>query len=103
MQYILTEEEYAKLQKQAAAGQKVEGKTVVGLTPNQLQNLCTKIANEMPVKWVGWPKDHPIEPWGCMITEIKQQEDQGVSGAEWYCDNCPVSSLCPYQYKSWSQ
>jgi hypothetical protein len=85
MQYILTEEEYKAL--------KSNSKLLNGVTEKQLQTLCTKIADEMPVKW-GWGGPDP-KPWGC----IKSVED----GDEWYCDSCPVQDICPEPYKEWSK
>jgi hypothetical protein len=86
MMYILTEKEYNDLVNKRA---KVE----LGDT-KKLQKLCTKIANEMPVKW-GWGGADP-KPWGCFITAVEK-------GEEWFCDTCPVQSICPYDDKRWSQ
>ena len=58
MQYILTQEEYDNLKKKQ--------KTEFQLSKNNLQNLCTKIANNMPVDW-GWGENNP-KPWGCILT-----------------------------------
>lgn len=88
MQYILTEEEYQALTK------KKDWKAGVGVTGKRLQQICTKVADEMPIKW-SWGGSNP-EPWGCIITKEKQ-------GEEWYCDQCPVQDICPHPYKAWSQ
>ena len=63
MQYILTQEEYDDLVS------KKEYK--ISPSKSKLQKLCTKIANEMPVKvsWLiknngGFPA-----PWGCILTK----------------------------------
>lgn len=85
MQYILTEEEFETLQNKKTKD--------INLSKKKLQALCTKIANEMPVVW-GWGGPDP-KPWGC----IKSTED----GDEWYCDNCPVTEICPEPYKHWSK
>ena len=86
MQYILNEDEYKQL---VAAANK---KPLVRLSTEGLQTLCTKICNEMPVVWEGWLKERPPSPWGCKLTNEN----------EWYCDNCPVQTICPTG-KSWSK
>jgi hypothetical protein len=90
MQYILDQDEYDDL----TGGR---GGTQIGLTKNQLQKLCTKIADEMPVLW-GWvrPKDDVPKPWGCVITAEK-------NGDEWYCDKCPVQDICPSDSMTYSK
>ncbi len=87
MQYILTEEEYAAL--------KAAGKARLELNQKGLQKLCTKICDEMPVKYWG---NKEATPWRCMITVEKEHP-----GSEWYCDNCPVEDICPHPYKSHSK
>ena len=83
MQFLLTSEEYNDL---------VSRKTqAINLERHKLQKLCTKIANEMPVKW-GWGGPDP-KPWKCMIDDEQ----------EWYCDSCPVILICPYDGKSFSK
>lgn len=83
MMYILTEQEYNDLKK--TKDLKITKQT------KDLQELCTKIAETMPVDW-GWG-DRTPKPWGCILS----QKD------EWYCDSCPVTSICPNPYKSWSK
>ena len=56
MQYILTQEEMDELKKAKQRS--------FDVTTKQLQKLCTKIANEMPVVW-GWGGPDP-KPWGCI-------------------------------------
>ena len=90
MQYLLSEDEFNQLRDKARIGAQCQDKTVVNLTPKQLQALCTEIANTLPV--VTWKSVDP-EPWGCMLTD----DD------EWYCDECPVQKLCPCNKKSWSK
>ncbi len=87
MQYILTEEEYNQLKAQAKKADRF------GITDAQLQKLCTKIANEMPVDW-GWGGQDP-KPWGCMLSND--------DGDEWCCDSCPVTQICPWPRKEWSK
>lgn len=82
MQYILSQEEYDAL--------KAKQKHELSLERKNLQELCTKIANEMPVDR-DWSEDK--EPWGCILTE------EGVG----YCDDCPVQTICPYSYKEYSK
>lgn len=84
MQFILTQEEYAALSNRAEARDKRMDK--------KFQALCSKIANEMPVKWEGWADTQEKKPWGCYLT-MKE---------EWYCDNCPVQEICPAR-KTYSQ
>jgi hypothetical protein len=83
MQYILTEREYKAL--------KNKQKLDIELQEAKLQTLCTKIANDMPIKW-GWGSPDP-KPWTCILTA----ED------EWYCDSCPVQEICPNEWKHWSK
>lgn len=84
MQYILTEEEYTEL--------KAKQKHDIGLSVAKLQKLCTKIANEMPV--IFWGRKE-ASPWGCKLSDDH--------GDEWYCDECPVQSICPSTDKDWSK
>ncbi len=77
MQYLLTQQELDDLK--AAQTQQLR------LSTKKLQTLCTKICNEMPVKW-GWGGPDP-KPWTCILT---QEDDE-----EWYCDQCPVTEICP--------
>lgn len=81
MQYILTEEEYKDLKVKAGRAARL---------PNEKtwQELCTRIADTMPVLW-GWSTycgevEEP-KPWGCIHSKA----------TEWYCDSCPVQELCP--------
>ena len=87
MQYILTEQEYGELLARA------NEEPLVNITKKQLQALCTKIANEMPItlNWGPW-KEKPT-PWGCIHT----------AEGEWYCDSCPVQKICPEENMSWSK
>jgi hypothetical protein len=87
MQYILTEEEYQALRSKQ--------KHDLALSRTKLQILCTKIANEMPVKW-GWSKNEEAKPWGCTLTRANE-------GNEWYCDSCPVQEICPNPNKEYSK
>ncbi len=87
MQYLLTQEEYDALR----AKQELD----LGMKKEKLQKLCTKIADTMPVKW-GWSKDEEAKPWGCILS-------LGDADDEWYCDSCPVQSICPNEYKEWSK
>jgi hypothetical protein len=82
MQYILTQAEYDELKRVKEMHFNVMTK--------RLQELCTKVADEMPVNW-GWNGPDP-KPWGCIHSK----------DLEWYCDTCPVSSFCPSD-KQWSK
>jgi len=91
MQYILSKEEYDAL---------VNGKLErAKMADKKLQKLCTKICNEMPVKW-GWDinNDEP-KPWTCKLNPPKDPEYY----EEWYCDQCPVVDICPCTEKEFSQ
>lgn len=81
MQYILTEEEYKELLKRK--------KTLEDIDKQKLQKLCTEIADAMPVKFWGRTE---AAVWGCILTS----DDH-------YCDECPVTSICPNTNKHWSQ
>lgn len=83
MKYILSQREYDELR----LGQKLK----IKLEQKKLQDLCTKIANEMPVEW-GWNGPDP-KPWRCILTEA----------GEWYCDSCPVQTICPHPHKEYSK
>jgi len=84
MQYLLSKEEYDKLTTDQLARSEQHRAT--------LQDLCTKVADHMPVKW-GWTANEEAKPWGCIQTR------QG----EWYCDSCPVQDVCPCPRKEWSK
>lgn len=85
MQYILTEQEYANLKAESEVAKKKLDKT--------LQDLCTKVCDNMPIKW-DWGDSKIFKPWGCILTH---NED------EWYCDQCPVEEKCPHKDKRFSK
>ena len=93
MQYILTQHEYDALRK----GQEKS----IQLSEKKLQTLCTKIADEMPVKW-GWGGPDP-KPWNCKITLETKSDEEDEFSEEWYCDKCPVISICPSDNKGFSK
>jgi hypothetical protein len=86
MQYILSEEEYKELHRQANRPQ------LVTISKTKLQALCIKIADEMPIP-IPWDRTAPPEAWGCILTHK----------GEWYCDQCPVQTICPHDNKEWSK
>jgi hypothetical protein len=88
MQYILSQEEYNVLLQR--------GESAIKISTEKLQQLCTEIADTLPI--VSWKHDSKPEPWGCVITIQKQDQNN-----EWYCDKCPVQTICPLKYKSWSK
>lgn len=92
MQYILSQEEMDEVNQL-----RKDVKVVNELFKREakLQRICTKAANEWPVKYWGRKE---AEPWGCKITMEKNKEVD-----EWYCDNCPVQEICPYPFKGWSK
>lgn len=75
MQYILTETEYNSLREKQSRLSHIDG--------DELQKLCTAIAKTMPVG---------DRPWGCILVDRIN-----------YCDNCPVTSICPNPWKEWSK
>lgn len=83
MQYILTEDEYLNLKKEGM--QRIEQQKAI------IFELCTKVADHMPVR-VDWRNE--IIPWKCI---------HSVADGEWYCDECPVQKQCPYESKHWSK
>lgn len=95
MQYLLSEEEYKDLLNRI---EEAESKSF-DLSKKKLQELCTKIADTMPIK-CSWDKKREPAPWGCLITRQNDPEDPY---GEWYCDDCPVQDICPYEYKDWSK
>lgn len=90
MQYILSQEEYDELKAKKNLDFKMKTK--------ELQKLCTKICDTMPVNW-GWGNHDgrtDPKPWGCILS-VKDND------YEWYCDTCPVTEICPYPNKNWSK
>ena len=67
----------------------------IKLSDTKLLNLCIKICDTMPVKT--WKSKEPC-PWECKITK-----ESGDYGYEWYCDECPVTEICPHDGKEWSK
>ena len=88
MQYILTEAEYKALAEKSDALKEATRKTV--------QDLCTKVANHMPIRWTWGEGAKKARPWGCIITAR-------ASHREWYCDQCPVRIQCPFESKEYSK
>ena len=83
MQYILTEEEMAEMRQL-----RTKLKSLPDL--DKLQKVCTKAANEWPIKYWG---NTEASPWRCILTEEYKH----------YCDECPVQDICPYPHKEWSK
>lgn len=85
MKYLLDQEEYDALLRKAELKGLALKKTI--------QDLCIKVAVHMPIIR-DWDKDrNPPEPSGCVIENPKQI----------YCDDCPVSNVCPREHKEWSK
>jgi hypothetical protein len=82
MQYLLSPEEWARLQDQVKAAKRLP-------TQEALQNFCTYVADNL-VLTEGWYKG---KPWGCILTK----------SYEWYCDDCPARHVCPHEDKEWSK
>ena len=87
MQYILNEEEMEEIRQLRAKMKSLP-------SVDNLQKMCTKIADEWPT-YTGWDKKkpQPAAPWGCVLT----------ADYEHYCDKCPVQNICPLEWKSWSK
>jgi hypothetical protein len=84
MQYVLTQAEYDELVRK----QKLD----LNMQKDQLQDLCTRIADQMPVS-VHWIDGGNPHPWGCILTDKYEH----------YCDHCPVQDICPHEHKEWSK
>lgn len=97
MQYILDQKEYDQLREHKLEHKRISIEHILEHKADhkKLQKLCTEIADKMPIVW-GWgnfgDRQDP-KPWGCILSQ-KQ---------EWYCDSCPVSSICPNPNKAWSK
>lgn len=85
MQYILTESEYAELKLERDARERS--------MEVRLQEICTLAAQHIPVP-CDWSQDKQPRPWGCILAKPRS------SG---YCDDCPVSDVCPNPRKEWSK
>lgn len=88
MQYILTQAEFDELNRKREHELK--------MSKAKLQKLCSKISNEMPIKFWG---NKEARPWGCGLDP--KDADEGYD--EFYCDECPVQDICPNDHKHWSQ
>lgn len=84
MQRLLTEDEYQGLVR--APQQFLDQQRAI------IQKLCTKIADEVPIK-PSWAGEVPPKPWGCILTVEYEH----------YCDECPAQKMCPHPRKNWSQ
>ncbi len=82
--YLLSQEEFDALKAKQTA--------LKGADTQKLQDFCTRVANEMPVKW-GWSANEEPKPWRCILT---------VKG-DWYCDSCPAREFCPNPMKEYSK
>jgi len=83
MQYLLSQEEYDALVRKQ--------KLALHMQKAQLQSLCTRIADQMPVS-VAWIKEGAPQPWGCILSHKSE-----------YCDECAVQDICPHDHKEWSK
>jgi predicted transcriptional regulator len=81
MMYIITEAEMAGLTATQIRRTEEERK--------KLQDVCSFVADNMPIQF----SDDQHAPWGCILTNKKV----------WYCDKCPVETICPHDNKSWSK
>ena len=87
MQYLLTQEEMSALR--AAPGE-VERRLKADLL-----DLCIDVAKYKPVVRDWEDEGEPLRPWGCILLE--GEDNSG------YCDECPVSGVCPHTNKAWSK
>lgn len=94
MKYILESGEYDDLVKAAKQGNALPSRGVQ-------QKICTDVANNMPVP--GGAEGPYKAPWGCILNPPAQPFDEPLLHNPGYCDNCPVSPLCPHPDKLWSQ
>ena len=78
MQHLLTEEEYKDTQ----------------LQTEQLQIICTMVANIVPVQRAPKGIGRVGEPWGCIHTAADREG--------WFCDGCVARDRCPATDKRWS-
>lgn len=92
MQYILSQAEYDDLLSRKRKAEK--NQVILDMSPETLQDMCTHIANVMPVI-VRW-RSGPDRPWGCILNKYPLTTTH-------YCDECPVQKLCPNQGKEYSQ
>ena len=83
VKYILSQEEFDDLKNSKV--------NLITLETKKLQDLCTKIADTMPID-AGWRSVEPA-PWGCILSKKY----------EWYCDKCPVCDICPNTFKEYSK
>lgn len=83
MQFLLTEEEYQDL---INLNEKLKEDM-----RETLQDLCSKVADNMPV--IFWGNKEP-KIWGCWKTGMPHMT---------YCDACPVKKVCPAEFKRWSK
>lgn len=88
MMVVLTEEEYNKLLLNTKALAEWEEKEYL----KTLQELCTLACNHVQVE-VSWLNEKIV--WGCILNE-------GGNG-HGYCDECPVTNMCPHEHKAWSK
>ena len=83
MMYILTPDEYHSL----------VNRPHLNISKEQLQELCTKICDTMPIK-LSWCE--LVQPWGCILTPVPGDYEN-------YCDECPVQTICPNEWKRYSK
>lgn len=89
IQYVLTEQEYQDaVRAKREALEKAKGK---------LFKFCQEMAESVPVSYQRYDgtMSDPA-PAGCIST-------QGGKNENGYCSDCPVSRICPKEWKNWSQ
>lgn len=82
MQYILTKQEYDDLVNM--------GRKEADRLKSILMDLCTKVADHMPIEDRGW---NPQTPWICIKSVAYEHR----------CDKCPVKNVCPEEFKRYSK
>lgn len=85
MHFLLSHQEYERLLAERAER--------IAASRDELQDFCTKAAIYIPVPR-DWAEDKTPAPWGCIL-------DKDTNPG--YCDDCPVSKICPYTRKIWSK
>lgn len=96
MQYILTEDEYNKLQADNT------NTKLHNMKKKDLESFCKQVANTMPVTGCHVDEDddnaviingEKAVPWNCIYSDKVD---------DWYCDECPCTKICPMN-KEWSK
>lgn len=91
MQYLLSEEEMAEINRERAAKSKLP--TLEGLI-NVVQHVACNMIDTRPTNG----RKPETQPHGC----IHVKNARGPAYQTLYCDGCSMSGICP-QFKEWSK